>query len=173
VRDKLEAVFDADWNLVELSRNDEVVPDVLPERPETLTDMIAAAGRLGAGLDFARIDLYDEADGIVLGEITIYPQAGVRGTPTLCPRFNRWLGDEPGAEASGRLVEFLVDCSGCVQVGEITGSQKVQPGSSATVTSQQNTWSGASVRGNTFWKLSAHGQNFFPPAYQAAITDTL
>jgi hypothetical protein len=94
VRDKLEAVFDADWNLVELSRNDEVVPDVLPERPETLTDMIAAAGRLGAGLDFARIDLYEEADGIVLGEITIYPQAGVRGTPTLCPRFNRWLGDQ-------------------------------------------------------------------------------
>ena len=94
VRDKLEAVFDADWNLVDLSRNDEVVPDVLPEKPETLTEMIAAAGRLGKGLGFARIDFYDEAGGIVLGEITIYPQAGHRGTPTLCPRFNRWLGDQ-------------------------------------------------------------------------------
>ena len=94
VRDKLEAVFDADWNLVELSRNDEVVPDVLPAEPETLADMTAAAGRLGKGLGFARIDIYDTAGGIILGEITIYPQAGGRGTPTLCPHFNRWLGDQ-------------------------------------------------------------------------------
>lgn len=93
LRDKLEAVFDVDWNLVELSRLDEKLPPELPERPATLDQMIAAAGRLGAGVNYARIDLYDEADGIVLGEITIYPQAGAPGTPTLCPQFNRRLGE--------------------------------------------------------------------------------
>jgi hypothetical protein len=93
LRDKLEAVFDVDWNLVELSRLDEKLPPDLPERPGTLDEMIAAAGRLGAGVNYARIDFYDEADGIVLGEITIYPQAGAPGTPTLCPQFNRRLGD--------------------------------------------------------------------------------
>ena len=94
MRDKLEAVFDADWNLVELCRLDEALPAVLPERPATLAEMIACAGRLGEGVSFARIDFYDEANGIVLGEVTIYPQSGGRGTPTRCPHFNRWLGDQ-------------------------------------------------------------------------------
>ena len=94
VRDGVDTVFDADWNLVELSTTDAAQTDVRPERPTTLPEMIALAGRLGKGINFARIDLYDEVNGIVLGEITIYPLAGRPGTPTRCLHFNRFLGDQ-------------------------------------------------------------------------------
>lgn len=94
VRDKLDAVFDADWNPIELGKLDEALPDALPEKPTTLPEMIATAGRLGEGINFARIDLYDEANGIMLGEITIYPHGGRPGTPTRCLHFNRFLGDQ-------------------------------------------------------------------------------
>jgi hypothetical protein len=56
--------------------------------------MVAAARRLGRGVDFVRIDMYDTAAGCVLGEMTVYPQSGSRATPTSCVHFNRWLGSQ-------------------------------------------------------------------------------
>ena len=32
--------------------------------------------------------------GIIFGELTIYPEAGHPASPTSCPVFNKWLGDQ-------------------------------------------------------------------------------
>lgn len=93
-RDAHNIFFDRDWNEFILTRYQEAPPEHRPKRPERLDAMLAAAERLGAGLDFIRIDLYDTTDGIVLGEMTIYPQGGSSKSPTTCPAFNQWLGDQ-------------------------------------------------------------------------------
>lgn len=86
--------FDRAWNVVELTQYKEKLPDVIPPRPEVLSDMIEAAERLGEDVDFARMDLYDSSEGVMLGEVTIYPDAGNPKAPTTCPVFNTWLGDQ-------------------------------------------------------------------------------
>ncbi len=91
-RDRLNIFLTPDWDVIPLSRFHEALPNALPERPETLPEMIAAAERLAEDCDFVRVDLYDSAAGVMLGELTVYPQGGRVGTPTACPRFNRWLG---------------------------------------------------------------------------------
>jgi hypothetical protein len=92
--------LDPDWNVIPMEPGVLSLPSPLPPRPETLSAMRAAAEALGRGLDFARIDLYDSAVGICLGEITLYPESGYRWTPTRSRTFNRWLGghwERPGA----------------------------------------------------------------------------
>ena len=86
--------FDTDWNAIKLTKYKLGVPERLPERPSRLGEILAAAERLGAGLDFVRADFYDTVEGIVLGEITIYPSGGKHDMPTACPVFNLWLGDQ-------------------------------------------------------------------------------
>lgn len=93
-RENVNAFFDADWNPIELSRHREGVPAHLPGRPRHLADMKSAATRLGKGVDFVRIDMYDTDRGPVLGEMTLYPESGHRATPTHCHRFNTWLGQQ-------------------------------------------------------------------------------
>jgi hypothetical protein len=93
-RDARNIFFDRDWNEFILTRYQEARPEHTPQRPERLDAMLAAVERLGAGLDFVRIDLYDTTAGIVLGEMTIYPQGGSSKSPTTCPAFNQWLGDQ-------------------------------------------------------------------------------
>ena len=61
--------------------------------PSTWEDLKRTAETLAAGLDFVRVDLYDTSGGIVLGEMTFYPEAGGRNTPTACPVFNQWMAD--------------------------------------------------------------------------------
>jgi hypothetical protein len=56
--------------------------------------MIEVAQKLGTDIDFARIDLYDTTQGIILGEMTIYPEGGILNSPTSCPIFNKWLGNQ-------------------------------------------------------------------------------
>lgn len=93
-RDACNIFYDRNWNEFKLTRYQESRPENMPQRPERLDEMLKVAERLGAGLDFARIDLYDTTDGIVLGEMTIYPQAGVKKSPTTCTAFNQWLGNQ-------------------------------------------------------------------------------
>lgn len=89
-----ENVFlDPAWNPFGLTRYMES-PNPVPERPDTLPEMLDIAAKLARGLDFVRVDLYDTTDGVILGEMTVYPEAGMRGTPTCCSRFNRWLGEQ-------------------------------------------------------------------------------
>jgi len=46
------------------------------ERPAHYDEMITLAERLSAGLPFVRVDLYDTADGVRFGELTLYDQSG-------------------------------------------------------------------------------------------------
>ncbi len=86
--------FDRNWKEIELSIYRNKISDPLPPRPEHLDELIAAAERLGVGLDFARVDLFNTTNGIILAEMTVYPEAGDVHSPTIDPRFNRWLGDQ-------------------------------------------------------------------------------
>lgn len=90
----LNVYLDPEWKPFPLTAYGEAQPDPLPDRPGDLADLIAAAERLGAGLDFLRVDLYRTSEGIRLGELTLYPSGGAHGRPTACPRFNTWLGDQ-------------------------------------------------------------------------------
>jgi len=61
--------------------------------PSTWEDLKQTAETLATGFDFVRVDLYDTASGIVLGEMTFYPEADGPDTPTACPVFNQWMAD--------------------------------------------------------------------------------
>jgi len=93
-RDHVNAFYRPDWSLFPLTRYSEALPATLPERPALLPEMLAAAERLGRGLDFIRIDMYQTTLGVVLGEMTVYPENGGRHTPTACQTFNHWLGKQ-------------------------------------------------------------------------------
>ncbi|MGA8830383.1 MAG: ATP-grasp fold amidoligase family protein, partial [Desulfomonilaceae bacterium] len=86
--------FDPNWKEFKLTKYREQVPDPLPEMPASLGEMIEVAQKLGNDIDFARIDLYNTTRGIVLGEVTVYPYGGDFDSPTSCPIFNKWLGDQ-------------------------------------------------------------------------------
>jgi len=92
-REERNVFLTPDWEVIPLSSYSEALPDRLPEKPLLLKELLDAAARLGEGIDFARIDLYETEGGVRLGEMTLYPEGGDRNTPTSCPRFNRWLGD--------------------------------------------------------------------------------
>jgi hypothetical protein len=101
-RRRNENIFlDAAWHEIPLSEYQERLPDHRPARPASLPRMIEAAGRLGRGIDFVRIDLFDTTRGVVLGEMTVYPGGG-RFCPTSCRRFNNWLGDQWHLDRNGR-----------------------------------------------------------------------
>lgn len=93
-------IFDPGWKPVKLTKYDDRLPEPLPERPESLDEMIRTAERLGKGIDFVRIDLYDTSRGVVLGEMTFYPDGGATNTPTACAVFNRWLSGQWGLNLS-------------------------------------------------------------------------
>lgn len=90
------------WEEISLTAYREAVPTPRPMKPAAFPDILAAAERLGRGIDFVRVDLYATTQGVRLGELTLYPEAGKPGTPTLCPRFNHWLGEEWRVPALGQ-----------------------------------------------------------------------
>ena len=63
-----------EWSL--LGRYDLPLPDVLPERPPNLEQMLEWATVLAGGMNFLRVDMYDLGDRVVVGELTCYPGAG-------------------------------------------------------------------------------------------------
>jgi hypothetical protein len=85
---------DAHWNDIKLTVYRETVPNPPPQKPQNFGEIIAAAERLGQGLDFVRVDLYNTLDGVILAEMTVYPESGDENSPTACPEFNQWLGDQ-------------------------------------------------------------------------------
>ena len=95
-KNKENVFFDHTWREFNLTKNRERRPCPLPKKPDNLTQMIDTAEILVQELDFARVDLYNTTKGIVLGEITIYPESGSRETPTTCRDFNKWLGEQWG-----------------------------------------------------------------------------
>jgi len=94
-RRKQENVFlTPDWQVIAMTQPREGLPNPLPKRPEQLPAMISAAERLGSDIDFVRIDLYQSTKGVMLGEMTLYPNGGAPRTPSGCPRFDQWLGQQ-------------------------------------------------------------------------------
>jgi len=86
--------FDCNWNEIKLTKYSEEIPSNFPLKPDNLQEMIEAAQRLGRDLDFVRVDLYNTSKGVMLGEMTLYPQSGRKNSPTGCAVFNQWLGDQ-------------------------------------------------------------------------------
>ncbi|MDD5366887.1 MAG: ATP-grasp fold amidoligase family protein [Gallionellaceae bacterium] len=87
--------FDRDWQPFRLTRTEIPIDHESPrDRPDSLADLVAAAERLGRGLDFVRVDLYDTPEGVRLGEMTVYPYGGLPGKPSTCRVFNKWLGGQ-------------------------------------------------------------------------------
>jgi hypothetical protein len=93
-KNKENVFFDSNWDEIKLTKYKENVPEPIPQKPDNLQEMIDAAYRLGSDLDFVGIDLYDTTKGVVLGEMTMYPEEGHRNTPTACPVFNKWLAEQ-------------------------------------------------------------------------------
>ncbi len=91
-KDELSCYFDTSWREIPLTPGER--PARLPPRPDNLSEMLAIAERLGAGLDFVRVDLYNTTKGIYLGEMTLYPDSGNIDTPTKSRGFNTWLGNQ-------------------------------------------------------------------------------
>lgn len=61
-----------------------------PVFPHNIELMFSLADRLGSGLDFVRVDMYNVGGRIVFGEFTNYPGAGLeRFDP---PEFDEILG---------------------------------------------------------------------------------
>jgi len=76
---RYETYYDTNWNCLGWYSNYSNVGPYehqLP-RPDRLDDLIALGEHLGAGFDFIRVDSYDWAGGIRLGELTIYHQGGL------------------------------------------------------------------------------------------------
>jgi hypothetical protein len=69
-------VHDRDWRILPVMLG-HPAPAVAPARPARLAEMIAMAEAIGAAFDFVRIDLYDAPAGILFGEATFYPGAGL------------------------------------------------------------------------------------------------
>ena len=70
------------------------MPDMPFDFPDNFREIVLSAERLGKGLDYIRVDLYNTTKGIALGEMTIYPYGGGLNIPTGCPVFDKWLGDQ-------------------------------------------------------------------------------
>lgn len=91
-RDQKSCYFDPAWREIPVTPRER--PAKLPPKPANLKEMIAVAERLGAGLDFVRVDLYNTTKGVYLGEMTLYPESGDIGTPSSSRAFNTWLGQQ-------------------------------------------------------------------------------
>jgi TupA-like ATPgrasp len=67
--------LDTDWN--SLPFRSAVCPEAdMPERPDYLDEMLAAARALSRGMAFLRIDFTDCGGRLYFGELTVYPNAG-------------------------------------------------------------------------------------------------
>ena len=66
-------LYTRSWDRLEVATQYKPIGGV--SRPPHLSEMIAYAERLGEGLDFLRVDLYD-AGKVYFGELTVYPGGG-------------------------------------------------------------------------------------------------
>ncbi len=81
--------FTPDWAHLELSGGPPWASPAIPPPPR-LTEMIELARHLGRDTDFVRVDLYQLADRVVVGELTNYPAGG--DSPFYPESFNTEFG---------------------------------------------------------------------------------
>lgn len=99
--------FDRTWNLFDFTNCKIKLPDPLPPKPAGLEEMIRIGERVGADIDFIRVDLLETERGFMLGELTIYPESGAYNGPSGCPKFNRWLGDQWKRKGVGKTAAVV------------------------------------------------------------------
>jgi hypothetical protein len=87
--DHVRDVFDSEWNLLPLEIKYPQSGNPL-SKPPNLKAMIEIAEVLSQDLDFVRVDLYDNSQGIKFGEMTSYPAGGIHEFRP--PHFDTWLG---------------------------------------------------------------------------------
>lgn len=70
--------YDRDWRQLPYvnTRFQSAVPEGIP-RPPPMDAMVAAAEKLGSGIDHLRVDLYLVNGDIYFGELTVYPLSGL------------------------------------------------------------------------------------------------
>ncbi len=93
-RNREEFLLNTNWQPVDSFVYEHNLSNRIPQKPDTFQELIRTAEILGKELDFARIDLYDTTLGVVLGEITIYPEGGRVNSPAHDRAFNLWLGKQ-------------------------------------------------------------------------------
>lgn len=71
------ADYSPDWELLPSYDPDylPLCPTPLP-RPDRLEDMIRLALKVAEGIDFVRVDFFDDGDQVYIGELTLYPGGG-------------------------------------------------------------------------------------------------
>ena len=68
--------YDREWNLLPAKLRYPRTLAPVP-KPQNLARMIELAERIAAQFDFVRVDLYSPPQGILFGEVTFYPNAGL------------------------------------------------------------------------------------------------
>jgi hypothetical protein len=68
--------YDREWNLLPAKLRYPRTSQPIP-KPANLAQMIEIAEKIGAQFDFVRVDLYSPPQGILFGEVTFYPNAGL------------------------------------------------------------------------------------------------
>jgi hypothetical protein len=77
------------WEPLEYTNVFPIAPTQTP--PISLGKMLKAASELGSAFDFMRVDLYEANDAVYFGELTPYPEGGMK--PFMPASLDRGLGD--------------------------------------------------------------------------------
>lgn len=75
-KDDALSFVDFDWNFTPFSRTDHKQIPTLPPKPDNLSEMIAVAEKLSAGIPFVRVDLYSLGGKTYFSELTFCPGGG-------------------------------------------------------------------------------------------------
>ncbi len=75
-RDHEQNLYDREWNYLPVKHVFHPTSEPV-SKPANLGEMINPAEKIGAQFDFVRVDLYSPPQGILFGEVTFYPNAGI------------------------------------------------------------------------------------------------
>ena len=93
------SLYSPDWNKLAIVHERSNHVDV--KRPDTLNEMILTAQSLGAGMGFVRIDLYENNNTVLFGELTFTPGSGFTCfTPSAYDEYlgSKWIWPEDNFE---------------------------------------------------------------------------
>lgn len=81
-----------DWSALDYIKPS-CLPDVEPEKPKHLEEMVEIAKILSSDFDFVRVDLYEYKDNVYFGELTFSPSGGIlyRHTDEAIKEYGRLL----------------------------------------------------------------------------------
>lgn len=82
-------LFDVTWRAIEVEYTYPPA-DETPAPPGNLAEMLTVARELASGFEFVRVDLYCWSDGVLFGELTHYPDGGMKRFSS--DAFDRALG---------------------------------------------------------------------------------